>query len=431
MNDILRVKYVRYFLLFFFMFSAKIFSQSQSFPHGTQDVTMTAVSGVRSDLLQNIAPIIRKSIDAGEYPGAIVLAAHRGHIIYRGVFGNRRIVPNVAPMQFNTLFDVASLTKVMATTPAIMQLVEQGKLDLDAPVAKYWPQFAESGKEKVTIREMLTHTSGLPPDVPIKGQGENEALHQIEKMKLAHAPGTDYLYSDVNFIVLAYLVEIISHERFDSYVQNHIFKPLGMGDTFFQPAAHLQDRIAPTEMIDNSLRWGKVHDPTAYAMGGVAGNAGLFSDAKDMGIYAQCLLDNGRFSYLKSGKKQFGYLLGPLAILKMTTPQMAPTMLDVRGLGWDLDSPFSNRGILFPIQSYGHTGWTGASLWIDPVTQTWLVVLTSRTHPKPHSNSIVLDRRAIANIIAASITDISINNLNNTGQGELVRAYSPQPMQSH
>ncbi len=415
-------------LLGFFclMFSITASSESQSFPRGTQAILIPHVTGVRNNLLQNIAPIVEKSIAAGEYPGAVVLAGHRGHIIYQGVFGSRRIVPDVAPMQFNTIFDLASLTKVLATTPAIMQLVEQGKLDLDVPVIKYWPQFAENGKETITAREMLTHTSGLPEDIAMSEHGVTEALREIEKIKLVHPPGTVYLYSDVNFVVLAHLVELISGEPFDQYVQNHIFKMLGMKDTFFLPPENLRARIAPTEIINNELRWGKVHDPTAYAMGGISGNAGLFSTASDISLYAQCLLNNGRYSSKdKKGKQHSDYLLGPLTILKMTTPQMSPTLLDVRGLGWDLDSPYSNRGILFTNKSFGHTGWTGTSLWIDPAIQTWLIVLTSRTHPKALStNQIVQDRRAIANIIAASITDIPVNNFNNTGQGELVRAYA-------
>ncbi len=414
-------------VFFYLVLITNAVSQTQ-FPDGTKDITIPHVKGIRADLLQNIAPIIEKSIAAGEYPGAVVLAAHRGHIIYKGIFGSRRILPDVAPMQFDTIFDMASLTKVLATTPAIMQLVEQGKLDIDVPVAKYWPQFAENGKETVTVREMLTHTSGLPEDVPMREQGAAEALREVEKIKLLHPPGTAYVYSDVNFIALAHLVELISKEPFDQYVQKHIYNALGMKNTFFLPPETLRDRIAPTEVIDHELRWGKVHDPTAYAMGGISGNAGLFSTAMDVGLYAQCLLDYGHYSVKdKQGKQQSDYLLGPLTILKMTTPQMSPTLLDVRGLGWDIDSPYSNRGILFTDKSFGHTGWTGTSLWIDPATQTWLIVFTSRTHPKALSiNQVVQDRRAIANVIAASITDIPVDHLNNTGQGELVRAYQQQ-----
>ena len=416
-----------FFAISIFCFAAVSYALNvpHQFPSGTQTVTIPTVSGVRSDLLQNIAPIIKKSIVGGYYPGAVVLASHRGHIIYRGVFGNRRIVPDIAPMRFNTIFDVASLTKVVATTPAIMQLVEQGKIDLDTPVTKYWPAFAANGKETVTVRELLTHMSGLSSDLSNSISNKPDAYRQAAQLKLTHPPGTAFLYSDANFIVLAYLVEIISGEPFDQYVQAHIFKPLAMSDTLFLPPASLRDRIAPSEVIDHKLRWGAVQDPTAHMMGGVSGNAGLFSGAADLGIYAQCLLNQGRITSTKQqGKKSSNYLLGPLTVLKMTTPQTLPGIFDTRGLGWDIDSVYSNRGVLFSEHSYGHTGWTGTSIWIDPATQTWIIVLTSRTHPAIVSNNqVVQDRRAIANIIAASITDITTTNLINTESGELNRAY--------
>lgn len=382
---------------------------AQPYPHGAHRIVITPGKGIRAELLRNIAPIIEKSIAEGNYPGAVVLVGHRGHIIYKGVFGNRRVVPSVAPMQFDTIFDVASLTKVVATAPAIMQLVEQGKIRLDAPVAKYWPEFASNDKEKITIRELLTHTSGL-------SAAEVTSLSEIERLAPKEKPGTTFIYSDVNFVVLSHLVEIISHEKFDHYANKNIFQPLGMKDTFFLPSDKLQNRIAPTEIIDNELRWGKVHDPVAYAMKGVAGNAGVFSTAHDLAIFAQCLLNGGKM-------KASHYLLGPLTVLKMTSPQTANNIDAQRGFGWDIDSPYSNRGELFPVQSYGHTGWTGTSLWIDPRSKTFVIVLTSRTHPVPaKNNQIVQDRRAIANIVAASITDIR-SQQKNTHLGELKRAY--------
>lgn len=398
--------------------------QSRHFPAGTREVYIAQVAGIRSDLLSNIAPIIEKSISAGDYPGAVILIGHKGKIIYRGAFGNRRISPNTAPMRFDTIFDIASLTKVVATTPAIMQLVEQGKIDLDAPVARYWPEFSSHGKQYITIRELLTHTSGLPADVAIPSHKVNKqyAFEQICELQLHHQPGKEFLYSDVNFMVLAHLVEIISKENFDRYAQNHIFKPLRMTDTFFKPALKLRDRIAPTEYQNDTFRWGQVHDPIAYSLGGVSGNAGVFSSANDIGAYAQSLLDGGQLPALY--QKDETHFLGPLAIAKMTTPQTPEAIKDTRGLGWDIDSRYSNRGVLFPVNSYGHTGWTGTSLWIDPVTQTYIVILTSRAHPAPaKNNQLVRDRRAIANILSASIVDITQASLSNTGKGELTRAY--------
>lgn len=418
------LKYCKSLLLLFFSFilMKPAACQTPHFPRGTSDVTISTTTGVRADLLKDIAPLIQKSISTGKYPGAVILISHRGHIIYRGIFGSRRILPHPAPMKFNTIFDLASLTKVIATTPAVMQLIEQGKLELDAPVEKYWPAFGEHGKNTITIRELLTHTSGLPADISSPAKNETDVLQQITQLKLNHPAGTHYLYSDVNFVVLASLVERISHQSFARYTQNHIFKSLRMTNTTFLPNSRLQDRIAPTEIIHHQLRWGVVQDPLAYSMGGVSGNAGLFSTAADLGVYAQCLLNNGKLPARKN--KQSGYLLGPLTVLKMTTPQTSSAFNRMRTLGWDIDSAYSDRGILFPLRSYGHTGWTGTSLWIDPVTQTWIVVLTSRRHAAiSNNNQIVEDRRAISTIVAASITDTPMLGQSNTGQAELARAY--------
>lgn len=388
-----------------------------AFPAGTQSVSIPSVSGVRSDLLKNIAPIVEKSIAAGNYPGAVIVAVHRGKVIYQGVFGSKRILPTTAPMTLDTIFDIASLTKVVAASPAILQLVEQGKINLDQPVSKYWPAFGENGKEFITVRQLLTHTSGLPPDV---SPGKANVFNIIEKTRLLYTPGTKIVYSDVNFVVLQHLVEIISKQKFDIYVKTHILTPLGMKNTFFLPPSKIKGKIAPTEIIENQLRWGVVQDPLAHEMGGISGNAGLFSTAADLGRYAQCLLNNGRLP--KKGSTPF--LLGPLTILKMTSPQTPPELKEPRGLGWDIDSAYSSRGVLFPTRSFGHTGWTGTSLWIDPVTQTYLIILTSRTHPHPAPvNRLIEDRRIIANIVAASITDFNTRAEWNTGNGEISRAY--------
>lgn len=388
--------------------------EAQNVSSKNNQVMIATQHGIRVDLLERIAPIVKESIRHGYYPGAVILAGHKGKIIYRGVFGNQRTSPDKAPMRLNTIFDIASLTKVVATAPAVMQLVEEGKVELDSHVAKYWPEFAKTGKEKITVRQLLTHTSGLPPDVT--PGSKKEVFHRIEKMKLQNPIGTKFVYSDVNFIALAHLVELISGEPFERYVQSHLFQPLNMKETTFRPSARLKDRIAPTIIVKKKLRWGNVQDPIAYSMGGVAGHAGVFSTAEDLGRYAECLL--------KGGESTHGHILSPLSILKMTTPQTPSAISDVRALGWDMDSVYSNRGVLFSTQSFGHTGWTGTSIWIDPATQTWLIILTNRVHPTPSkSNQLVHDRRIIANILSGSITDVSIATLNNTGRGELHRSF--------
>ena len=424
------------YLIFFtcIILCGSAIAQSRQFPPGVRTVTIPAQSGVRSDILNNIAPLVEKSIAEGAYPGAVILASHHGHIIYRGVFGNSRIQPDIAPMHYDTIFDIASLTKVLVTAPAVMQLVEKGKLELDAPVAKYWPAFGANGKSEITIRDLLTHTSRLVADItdpkhPTSNpswHGEASALAQIAQLKLSNVPEHTFVYSDVNFIVLGYLVEIVSGQPLNKYAEDHIFKPLNMTSTFYLPDESLRNRIAPTEIIEKQLRWGQAHDASAYAMDGVAGDAGVFSDAGDLGIYAQCMLNDGRLPHVADDtkKKKSGYLLGPLTILKMTTPQSPLNSADIRGLGWDIDSIYSSRGELFPIRSYGHTGWTGTSIWIDPVTQTYLIILTSRTHPtSPTNNALIHDRRVIADIVAASLTDVTTTAQGNTGLGELSRVY--------
>lgn len=430
---------------------------TRSFPPGTRQIAIPPVAHVNRALLGYIAPLVERAIARGAFPGAVILAAHRGQIIYQGVFGSRRILPNVAPMRYNTIFDLASLTKVIATTPAVMQLLEEGRLRLDAPVARYWPAFARHGKGALTIRELMTHFSGLPPDIPSpvllellhlppthfpgwpKHQKVNQPWHGlaaakrlIEQARLIHPPGKKFVYSDINFIVMGYLVQRLTGEPLNVYDQKHLFGPLGMRDTMFQPPAALRDRIAPTQVINGSLRWGTVHDPTAAAMGGVSGMAGLFSDAHDLGLYAQMLLNGGVLNVRRQRGGQADYrrtrILGPLTVLKMTTPQSPAGNPDLRGLGWDVDSSFTNRGELFPYGSYGHTGWTGTSIWIDPYTQSYLIILTSRCHPQPlpGSDPLIRLRLRIANIVAASLDEVNLRGLSNTGPGELWRAY-PHP----
>lgn len=393
----------------------------RNFPLGVKDVYISKQKDIKSDELKKIAPLIQASIKEGYYPGAVILVGHQDKIIYKGVFGNRRIVPNVAPMRFNTIFDVASLTKPVVTTTAVMQLIEEGKLNLHAPVVLYWPEFGAEGKSGVTILELLTHTSGLRADlhspefkqiiasdlpVSIKATySKTAALKQIEQLKLQQPPGTKFIYSDVNFFVLGHLVELVSGERLDQYAQTHIFKPLGMKHTFFLPNTSLLDRIAPTQILKEKLRWGEVHDATVNLLGGVTGIAGLFSTAHDLGIFAQCLLDKDCLIEVdQEGKKIKRPLLSPVTIEKMTSPHTPAVMKEVYGLGWDLASPYSTRGKLSSNASFGHTGFTGVSMLIDPATQTWLIILTSRTHPKPASkNKLVQDRRAIADMVAASV----------------------------
>src|ERR1700690_1047996 len=312
--------------------------------------------------------IVQEAIHDEQIPGAVVLIGHDGQVIYRKSFGERSLEPRRETMTVDTIFDLASLTKVVATTTAVMQLVQKGKIRVNEPVIKYIPEFAENSKEEITVRELLTHYSGLPEDLDRvqPWQGRETALRMAYAEKPIYAPGSRFLYSDVNFIVLGALVERVSGMSLDAYCQKNIFAPLMMTRTrFLTPAAWLP-KIAPTQYDerDKMLR-GVVHDPTARRMGGVAGHAGVFSTADDLAKFAQALLNGST-------------VLSFLMIEKITTPQQPPTSTVLRGFGWDIDSPYSSpRGDLLPVGSFGHTGFTGTSLWIDPTTQTFIIVLSN------------------------------------------------------
>ncbi len=315
-------------------------------------------------------------------------------MIYRKAYGNRALEPRREPMTLDTIFDLASLTKVIATTTAVMQLVEQGKVRLNDPVAKYLPEFAQNGKDDVTIRQLLTHYSGLAPDLDLKTpwEGKDTAYRMAFAETPQDPPGSRFSYSDINFIVLGALVERVSGESLDEYCERHIFVPLKMTHTRFLPPAAWRAKIAPTQYDENEhMLRGVVHDPTARRMGGVAGHAGLFSTADDLAKFAQALLNGG------------GGVLSPLSVEKMTQPEQPPSAPVLRGFGWDIDSPFSsNRGDLLPVGSYGHTGFTGTSMWIDPTTQTYIILLTNAVHPRGKGNAIAL-RSEVATAVAAAL----------------------------
>lgn len=323
----------------------------------------------------------------------MLLVWHDGQVVYRKAFGNRSVEPRREAMTADTVFDIASLTKVVATTVAVMQLVEKGDIRVNEPVAKYLPEFAQNGKEDVTIRQLLTHFSGLPEDLDLTQpwQGRDTALQMAYAEKLVDPPGSRFLYSDVNFIVLGSLVERVSGMSLDQYCRQHIFTPLGMVETRFLPPPSWLMKIAPTQFDEqNHMLRGIVHDPSARRMGGVAGHAGVFSTADDLSKFAQFLLTGGP-------------VLSPLMIEKMTTPQQPPTATVLRGFGWDIDSPFSsNRGDLLPVGSFGHTGFTGTSMWIDPTTRTFIILLTNAVHPRGKGSAVAL-RSKIATAVAAEL----------------------------
>jgi uncharacterized protein YbbC (DUF1343 family)/CubicO group peptidase (beta-lactamase class C family) len=374
---------------------------------------------------ERLAPvegIVRDAMRRGKIPGAVVIVGTREKVVYRRAFGYRSLIPHRLPMTENTIFDIASLTKVVATTTAVMQLMEKGKFRLEDPVARYWPEFGANGKSDITVRELLTHYSGLRPDLdPGPGNlGYAGTIKMISAETPVAPPGTRFIYSDINFEALGELVRRVSGEPLDSYCREHIFGPLGMRDTTFRPPRSLRSRIAPTEWRQGTMLRGVVQDPTAQRMGGVAGHAGLFSTAHDLALFARMLLNNGTLN----GKR----ILSELSVVKMTSPQSPPGKAVLRGLGWDIDSPFSSsRGQLYPVGSYGHTGFTGTSLWIDPVSGTFVVILTNSVHPNGRGDAGPLRSRIATAVAAALGTEAQDRILTSgaplTGMSELLKSY--------
>jgi len=338
--------------------------------------------------------VIQNAISDGSIPGAVLVVGHDGQVIYRKAYGARALEPRREVMTLDTVFDVASLTKVIVTTTAVMQLVERGKVRLNDPVAKYLPEFARNGKEEITVRQLLTHYSGLEPDLDLKTswEGKQTAYRMTFAETPADPPGSKFSYSDVNFIVVGALVERVSGETLDEYAMRHIFLPLKMTRTRYLPPAAWRMKIAPTQYDEHErMLRGVVHDPTARRMGGVAGQAGLFSTGDDLAKFAQALLNGG------------GGILSAMTVEKMTRPEQPPSAPVLRGFGWDIDSPFSsNRGDLLPVGGFGHTGFTGTSMWIDPTTRTYIILLTNAVHPRGKGNAIAL-RSKVATAVAAAL----------------------------
>jgi uncharacterized protein YbbC (DUF1343 family)/CubicO group peptidase (beta-lactamase class C family) len=356
---------------------------------------------------------INEAIEQGRLPGAVLLIGHDGKVVYRKAYGRRAEFPQPETMTVDTIFDLASLTKVIATTSSMMKLFEQGKFRLNDKVTQYIPEF-EGGKSDITIRNLLTHFSGLAPDVPLSNPwtGYQTGIHLACTDPPQGPPGVRYVYSDINFELLGEIVHRLSGQMLSDYARQHIFLPLGMKETMFQPPASLLARIAPTERTPKNgppLR-GVVHDPTARNMGGVAGHAGLFSTADDLSRFAQMMLNGGELDGVR--------MFSPLTVKKFTEAQTPPDQPILRGLGWDIDSPHSgNRGELFPIGSYGHTGFTGTSIWIDPSTRTYVILLANAVHPGGRPPITPL-RGKVATIAAAAV-GITAPNVILTGYNEV------------
>lgn len=365
--------------------------------------------GMCSERLQQVRPIIEAAIANNDIPGAVLLVMRHGRIVMHEAYGDCRLVPERKPMRPGMIFDLASISKPVATATSVMILVERGKLRLLDKVKDFVPNFLRyvdaSGKEAEDARiwHLLTHTSGLPdytnPDSVEARYGHpcpmDSLVSYIGDLKKCSAPGVEFHYSCLGFITLAYIVQKVSGQTLDQFAGENIFEPLGMRSTCYNPGSNLLSKVVPTEVIDGSLLFGVVHDPLARLQGGVSGNAGLFSSVEDLAVLAQMMLNNGEFDGVR--------ILSPL-----TTKRMAAIYKGAphagRGLGWDIKTDYSSNGGLFPDGSYGHTGHTGTSIWIDPGTKAVVILLANRVHPKD-DGSVVRLHSLVANVVAASIIE--------------------------
>ncbi|MCA1555157.1 MAG: DUF1343 domain-containing protein [Acidobacteria bacterium] len=403
-------RFAAYLLLFVFI--------TQTFGANLPVVAPASV-GLSAGQLAHIDAAVREGIERKETPGAVVLVARRGRVAWRKAYGARAIEPQREMMTTDTIFDAASLTKIVATATSIMILVERGQVRLRDPVSRYLPELKDDGRERVTIEHLLTHRGGYAPDFDLGEQwtGYDEAMKRLATERMRSPAGTRFVYSDIGFIALGEVVKRVSGEPLDVFARKNIYEPLGMRDTGFNPRAALRPRIAPTEKRRAQAAYlggkpetigaqgelwlrGEVHDPTAFRMNGVAGHAGLFSTADDLAIYCQMILNGGTYGGVR--------VLSPLGVAAMTRPRAVTEEGDARGLGWDIASSFSsNRGDLFPPGSFGHTGFTGTSLWLDPASEMFVVFLSNRVHPNGKGDVGAL-RGRVASIVASSVTDTAI-----------------------
>jgi uncharacterized protein YbbC (DUF1343 family)/CubicO group peptidase (beta-lactamase class C family) len=369
--------------------------------------------------LGRIDELVQSAIRDGMLPGAVVLVGQHGQIHYRKAFGNRAVVPKIEAMTIDTVFDLGSLTKVVATTPSVMLLVEQGRIRLDALVSDYIQDFDRNGKTDITLRHLLTHMSGLRPGLDLANpwQGYDKAIFMAASEVPVAKPGERVIYSDINFLLLGEIVRRVSGISLNQFAFAHLYGPLGMLDTGFYPPEELRGQIAPTTLCEAYLMpcegpneeiiRGVVHDPTARRMGGVAGHAGLFSTADDLAVFCQMLLNDGAY-----GRRS---ILSPLTVRAMTAPWTPPDESSVRGLGWDLETVDVTAFNAFQnLRPFGHTGFTGTLLWLDPASGLYVVFLTNRLHPDGKGD--VTDLRAeVVNIAVSALSSKSALSLRSEG----------------
>jgi CubicO group peptidase (beta-lactamase class C family) len=315
--------------------------------------------------------MLERAVSQGFIGGGVVLVGNRSGVTYTASRGKIGFSADASALNERTIFDIASLTKVVATAPAVMKLLEEGRITLLDPLTRWFPEFAGTGREDVTILNLLTHTSGLN-DIAISSiEPLTTTIHKAALQKNGRLPGSRFLYADINFILLSELVQRVSGVSLDRYCRENLYGPLGMADTMFLPPHELAGSIAPTLGSANEMLTGIVQDQNARQLGGIAGHAGLFSSASDLSRYAQMILSNGRLHGIQ--------VLGERVLAQMTAPYFYNNGSVVRGLGWDIYSPYSSpRGSFFSEMSFGHTGYSGSSIWIDPQRDLFVILLTVR-----------------------------------------------------
>ncbi|HET9004439.1 MAG TPA: serine hydrolase domain-containing protein [Gemmatimonadaceae bacterium] len=361
-------------------------------------VTPLEAAGISAALPRALDSIMTAAIADHASPGIALAIGHHGRVVYTHGWGHSDWAPTAPPANDSTIYDMASLTKVIATTTAAMMMEEEGKLDLDSTVVHYLPEFNAPDKAAITIRMLLLHTSGMRQYQFLYREikGREAYLERINAKPIVTAPGREYTYSDWNMIVLQLVLERISGKTLDALVAERVFGPLGMHDTMFNPPEALKPRIAPTEIQEfrGGQVWGVVHDENAWALGGVAGHAGLFSSARDLGVFVQMLLNGGEYHGVR--------ILRAETIARWTARQLRDQS---RALGWDTPSSPSSAGRYFSMRSFGHTGFTGTSVWADPEKQLFVVLLTNRVDPSRDNTKVGPLRRTVADAVQRAVLD--------------------------
>ncbi|UCC47815.1 MAG: beta-lactamase family protein, partial [Gemmatimonadota bacterium] len=349
-------------------------------------------------------------------PGAALAVGRHGRLVRLRGYGRLDWEPAAAAVSDSSIYDMASVTKVVGTTTALMLLVEEGRVDLDAPVSSYLPWFTGAGKETITVRQLLLHRGGLPGWIPFWQEVQGRAAYQeaLAAVEPIAPPGDTTVYSDLGFMMLGFLVEEVGGVPLDEFLDQRLFAPLGMGDSGFNPDSALWARVAPTE-VDTVFRFehvhGVVHDENAFALGGVAGHAGFFSSARDLAVFAQMMLDGGTLARCPALGAPCAGGVGPLTIVAADAIAGFTARYDstaTRALGWDTPNGWSSGGQYLTYSAFGHTGFTGTSLWMDPELDVFVVLLTTRVNPTRENQKHIPLRRAVHDAVAQAIRDVAI-----------------------